>query len=94
MADMPLTFFRIAFSILPCFGREPVFATGLVRPFEPAPCFKLVDGFELATALALVPPFELRPGFALVRGFAPLLLAVFFVLMNSLSFFHRQPRKL
>jgi hypothetical protein len=53
-----------------------------------------MGGFELAPTFALVPPFELRPGFALVRGFAPILFAVFFVLMNSLSFFHRQPRKL
>jgi hypothetical protein len=90
---MPLTFLRIAFSMLPCFGREPVFATGPVFPFEPVPCFKLVGGFELVRAFALVPPFELRLGPALVRGFAPVLLAVFFVLMNSLSFFHRQPRK-
>jgi hypothetical protein len=91
---MPLTFFRIAFSMLPGFGPEPVFATGLVCFLAPEPDFKLAGGFELVRAFALVPPFELRSGFALARGFAPVLLAVFFVLMNSLSFFHRQPRKL
>jgi len=81
-------FLRIAFSILPGFGLEPAFATGIVCPFKPLPCFKLEGGFGLVRAFVLVPLFELRPSFALVLG------AFFFVLMNSLSFFHRQRCKL
>src|ERR1022692_2787607 len=74
VADMSLTFFRIAVSILPGFRLVPVFATELG--------FKLVGDFERAHTFALVTPFELRPGFTLVRAFALALCAFFFVLIR------------